>query len=168
MQLLPSRRLVSLVAAAALSSVAALAVAQPAPPVKVENAWLRPAVKGQSGTGGFARLTSDKGATLVGVTSPVAAVAEIHEMAMEGDVMKMRPVESLSLPAGQTVELKPGGHHLMLTQLKQPLAAGSSVPVTLRLKGADGKLSEQRVEFKVMATTPAAAGSGDHSHHHKH
>lgn len=167
MQLLPSRRLVSLVAAAALSGVAAFAVAQSAPLVKVENAWLRPAVKGQSGTGGFARLTSDKGATLVGVASPVAAVAEIHEMAMEGDVMKMRAIEALPLPAGQAVELKPGGHHLMLTQLKQPLAAGSSVPVTLKLKGADGKLSEQRVEFKVTATAPAAAGN-DHSQHHKH
>ena len=166
MPLLPSC-LKSLVAATALCGVPALALAQPAPLVKVENAWLRPAVKGQSGTGGFARLTSDKGATLVGLSSPVAEVAEIHEMAMQGDVMKMRAIESLPLPAGQAVELKPGGRHLMLMQLKQPLAAGSSVPVTLKLKGADGQLSEQRIDFKVSATPPATAGA-DNGHHHKH
>ena len=168
----PSPRFPSLAAAALLCAAPVLAFAQPAALVKVENAWLRPAVAGQSGTGGFARLTSDKGATLVGAASPAAGVAEVHEMAMEGDVMKMRAIESLPLPAGKAVELKPGGHHLMLMQLKQPLVAGSSVPVTLKLKGADGKLSEQRVEFKVSATAPAAAaaasGGHDHGHEHKH
>lgn len=164
-------RLTPLLAAVALCGASSLALAQPAPLVKVENPWLRPAVAGQSGTGGFARFTSEKGATLVGVTSPAAGVAEIHEMAMQGDVMKMHAIESLALPAGQAVELKPGGHHLMLMQLKQPLAAGSSVPVTLKLKGADGKLVEQRVDFKVMATAPAAASAGaghGEGHHHKH
>lgn len=167
----PSPRFRSLAAAALLCTAPALALAQAAALVKVENAWLRPAVAGQSGTGGFARITSDKGATLVGLASPVAGVAEVHEMAMEGDVMKMRAIESLPLPAGKPVELKPGGHHLMLMQLKQPLAAGGTVPVTLKLKGADGKLIEQRVDFKVSATAPAAATAGSsqgHDHQHKH
>lgn len=159
-------RLLSLVAAASLCGLSAAAAAQSS--VKVENAWLRPAVAGQSGTGGFARFTSGQGVTLVGVASPVAAVAEIHEMAMDGEVMTMRAVESLALPAGKAVELKPGGHHLMLMQLKQPLAAGSSVPVTFKFKAADGKVSEQRVDFKVSATAPAAASGGSHGHQHKH
>jgi copper(I)-binding protein len=167
----PSPRFMSFAAAVLLCAAPALTFAQPASLVKVENAWLRPAVAGQSGTGGFARITSDKGATLVGLASPAAGLAEIHEMAMEGDVMKMRAVESLLLPAGKPVELKPGGHHLMLMQLKQPLTAGSTVPVTLKLKGADGKLIEQRVDFKVSATAPAGApgaGSQGHDHQHKH
>jgi copper(I)-binding protein len=159
-------RLKPLVASLLWCGVSSLASAQSAPIVKVESPWLRPAVAGQSGTGGFARLTSAQGATLVGVASPVAAVAEIHEMAMEGDVMKMRAIESLPLPAGQAVELKPGGHHLMLMQLKQPLPAGSSVPVTLKLKAADGKLSEQRVDFKVQASAPS--GDTKQDPHHKH
>ena len=82
--------------------------------VKVEGAWARATVQGQKGTGAFMKLTAPEGAKLVGATSPAAGVTEVHEMKMEGDVMKMRAMPVLDLPAGKTVELKPGGYHIML------------------------------------------------------
>ena len=90
--------------------------------VKVEGAWARASVPGQKGTGAFMKLTAKDGAKLVGASSPAAGVTEVHEMKMEGDVMKMRAVPALELPAGKPVELKPGGYHVMLLDLKAPLA----------------------------------------------
>jgi len=126
--------------------------------VLVSQAWVRPAVKGQSGTGGFMRLLSPKGGTLLGFETPVAA-AELHEMAMEGDVMRMRPLKALTLPAGQPVDLKPGSYHLMLMNLKKPLKVGDVVALTLKLQGADGKLSTQKLAVPVLNAAPAAAGA---------
>ena len=99
--------------------------------VKVEGAWARASVQGQKATGAFMRLTAKDGARLVRAESPAAGLAEVHEMKMEGDIMKMRAVPTLDLPAGKTVELKPGGYHIMLLDLKAPLAKDSAVPVTL-------------------------------------
>jgi copper(I)-binding protein len=87
------------------------------------------------------------------VSSPVAGVAQVHEMKMEGDVMKMRAMPSLDLPAGQTVQLKPGGYHVMMMDLKQTLPKGSTVPLTLRFKDAQG--AESKVELKVPVSTVA-------------
>lgn len=128
----------------------------------VEGAWMRSAVPGQSGTGAFMRLTAREPMQLVGASTPVAGSAEVHEMKMEGDVMRMRPVARLELPAGQPVELKPGGYHLMLTDLKRPVLADTSVPVTLLLRNAKGV--ESRLELSVPVRSlppegaPAAAG----------
>jgi copper(I)-binding protein len=126
--------------------------------VLISQAWIRPAVKGQSGTGGFMRLLSQQGGTLLGFESPVAT-AELHEMAMEGDVMRMRPLKALVMPAGQPVDLKPGSYHLMLMNLKKPLKVGDVVPVTLKLQGADGKVSKQTFSVPVLNVAPAAAGA---------
>ena len=79
-----------------------LASAQPAA-VKVDGAWARATVQGQQGTGAFMNITAAQGTRLVGVSTPVAGVAEVHEMKMDGDVMKMRAVPALELPAGKTV-----------------------------------------------------------------
>ncbi len=73
-------------------------------------------------TGAFLTLKADAAAKLVSAQSPVAEAVEIHEMSMEGDVMRMRQITALPLPAGQEVTLKPGGYHIMLTGLKQPCA----------------------------------------------
>jgi periplasmic copper chaperone A len=124
--------------------------------VQVSQAWIRQAVKGQSGTGGFMRLISTQGATLVGFDSPVAK-AELHEMAMDGNVMRMRPIDALTLPAGRPVDLKPGSYHLMLVGLKKPLKVGEMVPVTLKLKGSDGKVTTQRLQVPVRGSAPEAA-----------
>lgn len=135
--------------------------------VEVKDAWVRTAVPGQSGTGAFMSITAKDGAKLVGVSSPVAGVAEVHEMKMDGDIMRMRAVPALDLPAGKTVQLKPGGYHVMLMELKQALSKGSSVPLTLILRDAKGQESKLEVKVPVAATAPGGATPG-HTTGHKH
>ena len=114
----------------------------------------RPTVPGQMGTGAFMQLTSDDGARLIGASSDVAGVVEIHEMAMEGNVMRMRPLPDARPAAGTTVELKPGGHHMMLMDLKRPLAVGEKIKVDLRLETRDKKLVTQPIEVEVRPRAP--------------
>ncbi|MBS0451803.1 MAG: copper chaperone PCu(A)C [Proteobacteria bacterium] len=139
-------------------------------PVEVSDAWVRRAVPGQSGTGAFMKLKAPAGTRLVGASTPVAGVAEVHEMKMEGDTMKMRALsQGLELPAGQTVELKPGGYHLMLTDLKQAVNVGTTVSITLRFVDAKGVASEQTLQVPVAVAAPGGAASGEeHQHQHKH
>jgi periplasmic copper chaperone A len=117
----------------------------------VKDPWVRGTVPQQKATGMFAQLTSSTGGKLVSASSPVANVVEIHEMAMEGDVMKMRAIPGLELPAGKPVELKPGGYHVMLIDLKQALKEGDKVPVTLVIEGKDGKRESVEVSAPVRA-----------------
>ena len=126
----------------------------------VKDPWVRGTVAGQKATGMFAQVTSASGGKLVSATSPVAGVVEIHEMVMDGSVMKMRAVTALELPAGKAVELKPGGYHVMLMDLKQDLKTGESVPVTLVIEGAGGK----RESVEVKAPVKALADSGTKKH----
>ena len=120
--------------------------------VTVEGAWARPTVVGQQGGGGFVTLTSVAGDRLVGGSTPLAQQLELHTMTMQGDVMQMRQIEAIDLPAGKKIELKPGGLHLMFTGLKQPLALGSKLPVTLKFE----KAGEVKLEF-VVASRAAPA-----------
>jgi copper(I)-binding protein len=113
----------------------------------VANAWARGTVPGQSSSGAFMQLTSTEGGRLVAVASPWAGMAEIHEMKMDGGTMKMNVVPFVELPAGKMVELKPGGHHVMLMGLKQQLKGGELVPLTLTIEGASGK--KETLELKV-------------------
>ena len=162
--LLHTTALVSTLAAALAS---APAWAQSAA-VQVEGAWARASVQGQKGTGAFMRLTAKDGARLVRAESPAAGVAEVHEMKMDGDVMKMRAVPALELPAGKTVELKPGSYHIMLLDLKAPLAKGSAVPLTLVFQDAQGTESRLDLSLPVAAAAPGGAPAQGHSHGHKH
>jgi len=145
---------VSFAAALVLVAAAAPAWAQ----VTVSQPWVRGTVQGQKASGAFMQLKSAEGATLVGARSPVAGVVEIHEMRMESNVMRMRAIPKLDLPAGQAVELKPGGYHVMLMDLKQPLKKGDTVPITLRIQGKDGK--PQEVEVKAEVRDLAASSGG--------
>lgn len=161
-----------LVAAAAAATMVPAQAAAPAAPAgqsqqlpRVDGAWVRSAVPGQHGTGAFMRITAPRAMQLVGIATPVAGVAAVHEMKMEGDVMKMRAIPALDLPAGRTVELKPGGYHVMLMELKQSLKAGSTVPITLLLR--DGAGAESRLELKVPVEAKAPGGGG-HMDSHKH
>jgi copper(I)-binding protein len=124
--------------------------------VEVKDAWMRATVPHQKAAGAFMRLTAAQTMRVVEVTSPVAAVAEIHEMKLVDNVMRMRPVAALDLPAGQAVELKPGGHHVMLQDLKQTIKEGDVVPLTLVLEGSDGKRTnvDVKVPVKALTTTP--------------
>lgn len=141
------------IACAALCA-AALGVSAQAQTVDIKNPWARATVPGQMATGAFLSLTAKTEATLVAVSSPVAGVAELHEMTMDGGVMKMRAVQGgFKLAPGKTVELKPGGYHLMLMDLKMPLRKDTTIPVTLTFRDAKGALTTQ--ELKVPVTTMA-------------
>ena len=137
--------------------------------VAVSDAWVRPTVTGQKATGAFLKLVAKENSKLLSVSTPIAGVAEIHEMKMEGNVMKMAPIPFLDLPAGKVVELKPGGFHLMLMDLKSPLEKGAKVPVTLKFQ--DGKGAKFQIDLTLDAAMPSmpAAGApaaGGHQHHH--
>ncbi|MEB0057862.1 copper chaperone PCu(A)C [Variovorax sp. LG9.2] len=133
--------------------------------VDVRDAYVRQSVAGQSGTGAFMKLTSPSGSRLVGISTPAAGVAEVHEMKMEGDTMKMRAVSGgVDLPAGQTVELKPGGYHVMLMDLKAALPKGASVPVTLRFEDAKGAKTSLELKLPVGAPEGAPATPMQHMH----
>lgn len=138
-------------------------------PVEVRDAWVRASVPGQSGTGAFMKLSAPSGARLVGVSTPAAGVAQVHEMKMEGDTMRMRELEGgLELPPRRTVELKAGGYHLMLMDLKQPLPAGSTLPLTLDFVDREGRKSSLHLTVPVQAAAPATSGASEGMHMHMH
>lgn len=137
-------------------------------PVKAEGAWARASVQGQKGTGVFMRLTSPEGARLVRVESPVAGVSDVHEMKMEGDIMRMRALPMLELPAGKAVDLKPGGYHVMLQDLKAPLMKDTSVPLTLVFQDAKGVESKLNLSVPVRTSAPAGASAASMMDAHKH
>lgn len=132
--------------------------------VDVKEPWVRGTVTGQQATGAFMEVTSKAGATLVGAASPVAGVTEIHEMKMDGGVMKMRAIARLDLPAGQPVKLAPGGYHVMLMGLKQLLKKGDSVPLTIKLEGKDKTVETIEIMAEVRDLTTAAPTTHDHKH----
>ncbi|WP_310644772.1 copper chaperone PCu(A)C [Limnohabitans sp.] len=163
-----------LIAAAFTTVCAASAFAQN---VTVTDAWARATVTGQKATGAFMTLKAKDNAKLVGVSSPAAGVAEIHEMKMDKDVMKMAALPNgLDLPAGKAVALKPGSFHVMLMDLKAPLAKDSTVPLTLTFQDAKGVKSKLELKVPVSAQPPMMQGMnhdhsshGDHNHgDHKH
>jgi hypothetical protein len=129
----------------------ALVATQALAEVTVTEAWVRGTVAAQKATGAFMKIRSTEDAKLVGAASPSASIVEVHEMAMKDNVMTMRAVDELPLPAGRTVELKPGGYHVMLIDLVKPLATGDKVPVTLTIVGKDGKKSTLEVKAEVRA-----------------
>lgn len=140
-----------------LTLVAALAAFGADAQTTVKDPWVRGTVPQQTATGLFVQLSTAAGGKLVSVASPVAGMAEIHEMSMDGNVMKMRALPGgLDLPAGKVVELKPGGYHVMLMGLKQVLKEGDAVPVTLVVEGKDGKRETLELKAPVRALGSAA------------
>jgi len=141
-----------LIAALALATTPFAALAQ----VSITDPWVRGTVPGQKVTGAFMQITSATDASLVAVTSPVAKVTEIHTMSHEGGVMKMRRVEAIALPAGKPVELGPGGYHVMLMDVGQPLKEGETVPLTLTFADKAGNRTTQAVSATVRALAAPA------------
>lgn len=133
--------------------------------VTVTDPWVRATVSSQKATGAFMQLTSKTDARLVKASSP-GLVTEIHEMAMKDEVMRMRQIDGLDLPAGKTVELKPGGYHVMFFDVKNQIKEGDIVPLTLVFEGKDKK--RETVELKVPARSlthsvaPAPSGHAAH------
>jgi copper(I)-binding protein len=143
----------AMILAAASVAAGSSAVAQ----VAVTDAWVRGTVTGQQATGAFMQLKSPADASLVAVSSPAAKMAEVHEMKMEGGMMKMGAVGKLALPAGKAVELKPGGYHVMLTDLVKPLKEGDTVPLQLTFEDKAGK--KWTVEVKAVVKPLTAIGT---------
>jgi copper(I)-binding protein len=127
--------------------------------VSVSEPWIRATVPAAKVAGAFMQLKSAKPAKLVEVKSPVAGRVELHQMAMEGQTMRMRAVESIELPAGQTVNLASGGYHVMLFDLQRQLKEGEQVPLTLVVQDAAGKRENVALSVPVKPLTykPAAA-----------
>ncbi|MCZ2099618.1 MAG: copper chaperone PCu(A)C [Anaerolineae bacterium] len=130
-------------------SLAGAALAQ----VAVSDPWVRATVSSQKSSGAFMTLTAARDARLVAASSPVAGVVEIHEMKLHDNVMRMRAIDALALPAGKPVKLEPGGYHVMLMQLKGPLNAGDTVPLELIVEGPDKARETLRIQAKVRALT---------------
>lgn len=148
-----------LAALIAIGGAAFAQQAQPAAKVVVTQAWAR-ATPGKSTIGAaYATVTAPAGDRLIGAATPVAGVAEIHQHTMENGVMKMRQVDAVPLPAGQAVALSPGGYHIMLMDLKAPLVAGQSFPLTLTFEKA-GTVETDVPVGGVGASGPA--GAKDH------
>lgn len=131
--------------------------------VTVKDAWIRGTVQGQNATGAFMELSGKSNARLVGVTTPLTANAEVHSMSMENGVMRMSPVEGIDIPAGKSVKLAPGGYHVMLMNLKQPLNAGDKVPLKLTFELADKKRESINLVVDVRDIRGKPSG-----HHHGH
>lgn len=130
--------------------------------VSVTDAWARTTVPGQKVSGAYMQIQADADARLLGASSPAVPRVEVHEMKMDGDVMRMRELKALDLPKGKTVSLEPGGYHIMLMNLKKPIAAGDVIPLTLVVESG-GK--QQTIEVKAEAR---AMGGGGMQHHHHH
>jgi copper(I)-binding protein len=143
--------------AAALASGTALADEYRAKTLRISNAFARATPPGAKVAGAFMSIENQGKETdrLVSASSPVAGLVEIHEMAMDGGLMKMRAVKGIDLKPGATVELRPGGYHVMLEDLKQPLKQGEQVPVLLTFEKAG------TVEIKVKVEPMGAAA---HAH----
>ena len=124
--------------------------------IKIENAYVRATAPGQPAAGAFMKIENSGTADqLVSASSPAAGEVQLHQMSMEGNVMKMGQVKDIAVPAKGSVDLKPGGYHIMLMNIKAPLRAGETVPVKLKF----AKAGEVEVKLPVNAV-----GSGMNMH----
>lgn len=143
-----------------MTAIAALAAQSAwAVNVSVSEVWARATMPGQKVSGAYMKLTADADAKLIGASSPAVPRVEVHEMKMDGDVMRMREVQAIDLPKGKTVSLEPGGYHIMLMNLAKPIAAGEVIPITLTIESG-GK--RETIEVKAEARMP---GGMQHHHH---
>ena len=146
-----------IVSTALMSAIPHLSFAQDAKvgSIAVNGAYTRATVAGQAAAGGFMKITSSGAADqLISASSPVSNDVQLHTMKMEGNVMQMREVKQIDVPANGTVDLKPGGLHLMFMNIKAPLKAGDLVPVKLKFAKAG------EVEVKMPVNAPGSHGHG--------
>ncbi len=137
-----------------------LAAAPAAAQVAVTDAWVRATVPQQQTSGVYMTLTAAQDARLVGASSPVAAAVEIHQTRMGNNTARMRHARAIELPAAKSVELKPGGYHLMLLGLKRQMKEGESVSIRLIVENKSGNPSSTEIKARVRPIGAAA----DHQH----
>ncbi len=125
--------------------------------VDVTDSWARSTVIFQRASGAFMKLTANEDAKLIRAQTPVAGVVEIHEMKTENGVMRMNAIPALDLPKGRAVELKPGGYHIMLMDLKNSLSVGETIDITLTVEDNQKKQSEIVVKVPVQSLTARKA-----------
>ena len=148
-----------------LAALALLGLALPAlAQTTVSDAWVRATVPHQQSTGAFMILTASSDSKLVAVASPVAKTVQVHEMTMNGDVMGMREVKAVELPAGKAVTLDPNSLHVMLMGLNNQVKEGDKVPLTLTIEDAKGAKETLDVQADVRALNAEAGGGHDHMH----
>lgn len=154
------RRAATLPALFVLALTGAPAALAAAPSVKVAGAWVSAPAPGQKNANAYLELTSDRNAALVAAGSPAAAGVELHSMSVENGIMRMRALPRIALPAGRTVKLAPGGMHLMLTGVKQPLKAGDKITLKLSVQetGPNAGMSLTALELEAEVRAPATAG----------
>jgi len=132
--------------------------------IQIKDAWARATPGAAQTAAAYVTILSAVGDRLTAVSTPVAQKADLHNMTMDGSVMKMRQVDAIDLPAGQTVTLKPGGYHIMLTGLAKPLKDGDTFPLTLTFDKASARDVTVAVQ-KVGATAPSMPGMDMPMHH---
>jgi copper(I)-binding protein len=155
----------ALLRASAFASLFLAAAAQAQ--VEVKSAWVRATVPQQRGTGAFMQITAAKDTRLVAASSTVTPVVEIHEMKLQDNVMRMRQVDAVELPAGRMVEFEPGGYHLMLMELKEQVKEGSTVPLTLVFEDSKGQRQSVDIQAPVRALTAEHHSGGHGGMRHK-
>lgn len=136
--------------------------------VSVKDPWVRSTVPRQKATAAYMEITAGRASRLLEVSSPVAGVAEIHEMRMEKDVMRMRAIAALELSAGQPVTLEPGGYHLMLMDLKVQIKDGDKVPITLVFELRNGSRETAQITAVARPPQPASSHGAGHGKSHSH
>ena len=125
-----------------------------APPVIVSEVWIKTTIPGGSVSAAYMRIQSPVALKLLKVEGSIAGDIQIHDMKMNDGVMEMKALDSVDIPAGQMVELKPGGKHVMLMQLAKPIHKGDKVPLKLVFESADKK----KITVHVDATARENAG----------
>jgi copper(I)-binding protein len=129
----------------------------------VKDPWVRTTAPRQKSTSAYMEITAGRAGRLLSAESPVAGLVEIHEMRMEKDVMRMRALPALDLPAGRSVLLEPGGLHIMLMDLKVQIKEGDKVPITLVIEQRNG--NRETVTLTASARTPQASSSSQGAAH---
>lgn len=157
-RMLTRRQALAMASAVLMLNFAPVTLAQKAGAIEVTQAQALPSIPGARNGGGFLTLVNHGKADdkIVAASSPVCGHVELHTMSMENNVMRMREVEHIPLPAGQTLRMQPGsGYHLMFMDLKAPLKVGETVPVTIKF--ASG--GQMDVQLKVEPRDKIAGGA---------
>lgn len=151
---MPAFRLISFIL---IFMLFASACAKAESDITISNAWARATAPGQQVAAAYMSLKSEQGATLIKAESNLAGTIELHSMTMENDVMKMRMLNELQIPAGKTVNLEPGGYHLMLFDLKQPLNAGQTAEFKLHFRTKAGSTQSMTLSLPIKTSPHQAA-----------